>query len=135
MNRKELQTLANMRIREARTLLKAKHFEGAYYLAGYSVECALKACIARSIGRFTFPDRQLAQEAYTHDLEKLLKLTGLHGKIGTAAHQVQVSWAVVKDWKETSRYNHAVIEAVARDMVDSCGGRKVGMLSWLKTHW
>jgi HEPN domain-containing protein len=40
MNRADFQKLAELRIREAKVLLDSKHYEGAYYLAGYAVECA-----------------------------------------------------------------------------------------------
>jgi HEPN domain-containing protein len=32
-------------------LLEAGLYAGAYYLAGYAVECALKACIAKKTAR------------------------------------------------------------------------------------
>jgi hypothetical protein len=47
MNRAELQRLAKERISDAKVLLAARHWSAAYYLAGYAVECALKACIAK----------------------------------------------------------------------------------------
>jgi HEPN domain-containing protein len=45
MNRFDSQKLASLRLREAKALLAAGFPEGAYYLAGYAVECALKACL------------------------------------------------------------------------------------------
>jgi HEPN domain-containing protein len=66
MNRADLQRLSRLRIQEARSLFKLKHYSGAYYLAGYSVECALKACLARDTPRFDFPDKELVLKSYTH---------------------------------------------------------------------
>jgi hypothetical protein len=43
MNRSDLQQLTEMRIRESGILLTGAESSGAYYLAGYAVECALKA--------------------------------------------------------------------------------------------
>ena len=78
MNRKDLHKLADLRIEEARVLLnKGCCYAGAYYLAGYSVECALKACVAKQIRKHDFPDRKLIQDSYTHDLNKLLGLAGV----------------------------------------------------------
>ena len=77
MNRNDLQGLARLRVREARTLLKAGHSAGAYYLAGYAIECALKACIAKAVKRHQFPDLRTVRESYTHDLRELIKLAGL----------------------------------------------------------
>lgn len=61
MNRGELQALAIVRIKETRILLDAGCYDGAYYLAAYAVECALKACIARQIPAEEFPDLMLSR--------------------------------------------------------------------------
>src|SRR5919106_3680906 len=39
---------------------------GAYYLAGYAVECGLKACIAKQVRRHEFPDRTTVNQSHTH---------------------------------------------------------------------
>jgi HEPN domain-containing protein len=68
-----------MRIREAKILLDAGEFDGAYYLAGYAVECALKACILKRLSDY-WPDesdRKMLEKCYTHDLEHLLKAADL----------------------------------------------------------
>jgi HEPN domain-containing protein len=64
VKRSDFQELAALRLKEARLLLKANCPEGAYYLAGYAAECALKACIARRTERFEFPDLKIAQESW-----------------------------------------------------------------------
>jgi HEPN domain-containing protein len=82
MNRADLQKLSNMRIREAKVLFAAEEYSGAYYLAGYAVECALKACIAKSVQRYDFPDKSLAQKSYVHDLKDLLRLADPDSVLG-----------------------------------------------------
>jgi HEPN domain-containing protein len=47
VNRNGLQDLSKVRLKEATALLNLRMYDGAYYLAGYAVECALKACIAK----------------------------------------------------------------------------------------
>lgn len=47
MNRKDLQELSKLRLKEAKLLIDNNSFDGAYYLCGYSVECALKAWIRK----------------------------------------------------------------------------------------
>lgn len=47
LDRKELQELSRIRLTEAKGLLALGLWDGAYYLAGYAVECALKAYIAK----------------------------------------------------------------------------------------
>lgn len=57
MNRQQLKNIALTRLEEVEVLLKNRKYSGAYYLSGYVVECALKACIAKQTKRFDFPDR------------------------------------------------------------------------------
>ena len=45
MTRPEWQRMAGERVRDASALLKVRRWSAAYYLAGYAVECGLKACI------------------------------------------------------------------------------------------
>lgn len=77
MNRSEFQTLAKLRLQDAVVLSRAGRSEGAYYLFGLAVECALKACICRKTRRYDFPDWDLAKKSYEHDLLKLVKVAGL----------------------------------------------------------
>ena len=72
MNRKELQALSRVRLREARALARLGMNDGAYYLAGYCVECALKACIAKATVRHEFPDKKKADLSHTHNLRDLV---------------------------------------------------------------
>ncbi len=55
MNRADFKRLSNLRVREAKVLLDKGLFAGAYYLAGYAVECAMKARIAGQTRRHDFP--------------------------------------------------------------------------------
>jgi hypothetical protein len=57
--------------------LKWKDYEGAYYLGGYAVECALKACIAKRAERHEFPDKQDVIDSYTHDFKEMVRLAHL----------------------------------------------------------
>jgi hypothetical protein len=103
MNRAELQHLTRIRLREARTLLDNQRYEGAYYLLGYAVECAFKACIARKTRRYDFPDRKFVSDMYTHDLNKLLSLSGLepeHRRETGRNPTFELNWTIVKDWSD-----------------------------------
>lgn len=59
MNKTDLEQLADLRLAEAAALLGATPPmpDGAYYLAGYAIECALKACIAKLTAQHDFPDK------------------------------------------------------------------------------
>ena len=58
LNRKELQDISKIRLKEATALLELGFFDGVFYLAGYFVECGLKACTAKSTKRGKFPDKR-----------------------------------------------------------------------------
>jgi hypothetical protein len=78
VSRKELQILSGIRLREARALAKLGMNDGAYYLAGYCIECALKVCIAKLTRRHEFPDKKRANDSYDHSFEKLVNVAGLN---------------------------------------------------------
>lgn len=138
MNRNDLQRVSRLRIKEARVLLKEGCFLGAYYLLGYAVECALKARIAKQIKRHDFPDRKLINDSYTHDLGKLLRLSGLEIELQEETknnRSLEVNWAVIKDWSEESRYFTDIPKSTATDLYSAVMGRKDGFLSWVKKRW
>jgi len=137
MNRNLFKKISRQRVTEARSLLDAGHWPGAYYLIGYSVECALKACVSKQVKCYDFPDRKLANEAFTHDLEKLVRVAGLAPSFDEDRKfnlSLELNWAVVKDWNESSRYEITITEAQAHDMFFACTGRN-GILPWIKRRW
>jgi HEPN domain-containing protein len=114
MNRQLFQSVTKLWIQEARILLGAGQYAGAYYLIGYAVECALKACVAKQVKRFDFPDKKIANEAFTHDLEKLIRVAGLAPEFDRdrkANAALDLNWAVVKDWTEPVRYELGITAA------------------------
>ena len=138
MNRADLQRLARIRLREARVLLNNRQYEGAYYLLGYAVECAFKARIARQTKRYDFPDLRLAKDVYTHDLDKLLRLSGLEPEYQRECRRnpaFEVNWTTVKDWSEQSRYIAGVNRAKATDFRTAVVSRRNGILPWLQRWW
>ena len=137
MNRAIFQKVSALRVEEAAVLLSAGHYPGAYYLIGYAVECALKACVAKQVRQFDFPDKKLANEAFTHDLEKLVRVAGLAPEFERARKansELELNWATVKDWSEAARYETGVSETRARDLFDACTQRN-GVLPWVKKGW
>ncbi len=64
-------------------LAKNKHWSNAYYLAGYSNELALKACVAKLISVDTIPDKSLINRVYTHNITDLVGLAGLKTEFDT----------------------------------------------------
>ena len=138
MNRYDLRELARQRVREARQLLRARAPSGAYYLAGYAVECGLKACIARRTQRYEFPSRHTVNESHTHDLEKLLRLAGLERALAQDTRTraaLGLNWDTVKDWTAQTRYDVAIDMRRARDLYRAITGRRDGVLPWVRRYW
>jgi hypothetical protein len=137
MDRKDLQSLSRWRLLEAKALLRAGLPNGAYYLAGYSIECALKACIAKSTRRHDFPDKKRVDASYTHNLRELLRLTELDGKLWDLARKDKVfenAWKIVALWSEGSRYEEHTL-AEAEKLIEAIGARNHGVLRWIKLFW
>ncbi|MBD3628195.1 HEPN domain-containing protein [Cyclobacterium sp.] len=136
MNREGLKELSQLRIREAKTLLANQFYDGAYYLCGYSVECALKACIAKNTKQYDFPDKKVVIESHTHEIIKLVKIAGLEIdlKNNLTDPKFQLNWNLVKDWSEISRYKRNS-ELEALDLYSAITARKHGIMTWIKRHW
>jgi HEPN domain-containing protein len=138
VNRQDLRRLATIRLREGRTLYSTGLYSGAYYLSGYAVECALKACIAKSTRKSEFPNKSLAVDAWKHDLNALVKTAGLLAARTVAFDaddQLEVNWSTVKDWSSESRYDPAVPKKKASDIIDAISDDPHGVMLWLKQHW
>jgi len=136
MNRKELQQLAAVRLREAKVLLSANAPDGAYYLAGYAVECALKACIAKKTRRYDFPQKDTVNLSYSHDMKTLLIPAGLDLDHQTAMRWPDFArnWTTVAKWKAESRYTrHSIQEA--QELLDAITYSRSGVLQWIKQYW
>ena len=137
MNRGDFQKLSDLRLQESRILLASGFPGGAYYLAGYAVECALKACIAKGVQRDDFPDKSLAQESYSHDLVKLVKLADLDSELtnSTGANaRLDASWNLTKSWTEKSRYS-VWTKNEAEGIIDAVATRSDGVLAWIRRRW
>jgi hypothetical protein len=102
---KDLKAIARARLRDAQVLLRAKRFDGAFYLCGYAVELALKARICRTLKWAGFPDSgseiRGMQSIRTHDLDLLLRFSGVEARV-KAKHPAE--WSVVLRWSPERRY-------------------------------
>ena len=138
MDRSDLQVLAEARVVDAEALLQGGRWAAAYYLLGYAVECALKACAAKQFHEHEVPDKTIVNDFYTHRVDKLLNISGAKVALeaqAAADPRFQVNWNAVRDWNESSRYDHSTTEARARDMLVAVADPSSGVLPWLKTQW
>lgn len=137
MNRRELQILAGVRLVEAKSLLGTELWDGAYYLAGYSVECGLKACIAKQTRRHDFPDKKSVDASHTHDLKALVRIANLE-QLRVEEAKTDSSfrdyWDLAQQWSEQSRYRRHD-KADAKALVEAVGSTRHGVLRWIKQHW
>jgi hypothetical protein len=138
VNRLDFQRLADLRVADAKALLADARFDGAYYLGGYAVECALKSCICSQVREHDFPDKAIVNESYQHNLERLLDISGIKQKLNArlaVSKDFAGNWNVVKDWSEHARYEHGIAEVKARDLLKAIDDPDSGILTWLKTVW
>lgn len=137
MDRRDLQALSRIRMNEAKGPLGLGLYDGAYYLAGYAVECALKACIAKETKRHEFPDKRRADSSHTHsltDLVRYAKLETSRQDLAMRDLEFKENWDTVKLWSEQSRYGRHSSQA-AEDLVEAVCNRRHGVVAWIRPHW
>ena len=137
LTKKDLEKLAQIRLEDAIFLLQQGRVSSAYYLAGYAVELALKACISKLMQADVIPDKAFINAIYTHKLDNLLSTAGLRPQFtvdSKANPQFAAYWAIVTKWSEESRYEFwdpmsaaALLEAVHEP--------NNGVFQWVKKHW
>lgn len=137
MDRKDLQELSKVRLKEAKALLTLGLHDGAYYLAGYAVECALKAWIARQTQRYEFPDKDKVMKGWTHELNKLVNVAGLAEDLQERTKRdfdFLTNWGIVAAWSAESRYRKHRAES-AHELVKAVDERQHGVIRWIRLHW
>ena len=137
MNRNSFQEIAELRLRESKALLATGFPDGAYYLAGYAVECALKACIAKKTREHDFPEKKLVNDSHTHDLGKLLNLAELKDELDAvilADPVMESALDKIQDWSETSRYQKKTAQETTA-LLKAIEDQEGGLLPWIRLHW
>jgi HEPN domain-containing protein len=137
VNREDLQAIARTRLREAKSLLNAGFPDGAFDLAGYAVECGLKALHCEVTRRYDFPDKTRVNSSHTHKIRELVKLGDLDEDRRTKADTdpaFRENWDLVQQWSEDSRYGRRSADS-ASALIAAIDNRKHGAMAWLKLHW
>ncbi|MGH9590900.1 MAG: HEPN domain-containing protein [Terracidiphilus sp.] len=137
MNRTDFQRLSELRLEESKSLLAAGFPDGAYYLAGYAIECALKACIAKRTQEHDFPEKG-SHRWFTHGLEELFAFAELKVELELslrANRGMNAKWATVKNWSEESRYETGKTNRDAEDLLAAIEDQPGGLLPWLRQRW
>ncbi len=137
LTKADLEALAQTRLEDAVLLLQSGRPSSAYYLAGYAVELALKACIAKAFQPNVIPDKAFVNEIYVHSLEKLLSTAGLltlFSADSKADPQLAAAWGIASKWTESSRYS--LWDSVsASNLIGAIGDPQHGVFQWVKKHW
>jgi len=138
VNRSDFQQLAELHLQHAKALLDAHLYSGAYYMCGYVVECALKACICKQTNLFDFyPHPKDAQKAWSHNFENLIEASGLEEEFEEArqaAPALDIKWKEVDDWSESSRYELRS-QQKAEDLFAAVSDPDQGVLACIKRFW
>jgi HEPN domain-containing protein len=126
-----------MRLDDAIVLLRASKASSAYYLSGYAIELALKACISKLFQPDTIPDKAFVNAIYIHKPDELLKVAGLTQQFEADAKadpELATNWVIACKWNEASRYEfHSPLSAAA--LITAIGDPQHGVFQWLKKHW
>ena len=93
----DLRRMAKARIDDAKALRAAGRYDGAVYIAGYAVECQLKARIATSLlAQGAWPETNVEFDNLgrlkSHRWEDLLKLSGRKAQIDKSTTR-QAAWS------------------------------------------
>jgi len=138
MNRDTFQEIALIRLKETEALLDESSWDGAYYLCGYVIECALKACISKNTREHDFPPpRSTIEKYYTHNLKLLMESAGLDAQLKLDMKkdkELEINWYMVMLWNESSRYERHN-ERDAKGLYLAVKDPDHGVLKWLKQHW
>lgn len=150
-NPEEIKKLAQQRLKEAEILFQNGMCDGAFYLAGYSVELTLKAKICERLGIPNLYDEtdttansikgisEIRKILKTHNLFILLIFSGLKVKFDTAKandkNLAKANSLLFNAWDESARYKpcgHMESTDVEK-MIHLLSGPN-GILTWIENN-
>jgi hypothetical protein len=135
--RVELQSNAQAKLDDATLLHSGGRHSNAYYLAGYAVEIALKACIAAQFTADTIPDKAFVNAIYDHNLDRLIKIAGLTSELRRkedSDSDFAANWALVAQWSESARYE-STDAITSQYFLQAISDPTSGVFQWIKTFW
>ncbi len=137
MRKIDLEKLSKQKIVSAEALMTVNHWSNAYYLAGYSIELAIKAVIASQIAANTIPEKSFVNKVYNHDLKSLIGLAGLKAdldeKVASDAN-FGASWGICCEWSPEARYEEKS-SAKAHSLLYAISHPKEGLHPWIMKYW
>jgi hypothetical protein len=150
-NPKEIKDLARQRLTEAEILLKNTMCDGAFYLAGYSVELTLKAKICERLGIPNLFDvtntaansikgiGDIRKALKTHNLFILLVFSGLKVKFDDEKAMnkelAKANSLLFNSWDENARYKPCghVSDKDVEKLITLLSGEN-GLITWIENN-
>lgn len=150
-NPEEIRKLARQRLQEAEILYKNGMCDGAFYLAGYSVELTLKAKICERLGIPNLFDEanadansikgisEIRKTLKTHNLFTLLIFSGLKIKFdndkATNKDLAKANSLLFNAWDENARYKPCghMLDKDVEKLINLLSGAN-GILSWIEKN-
>ena len=148
-SRSDLQTLTKQRLDDAGALLTLHFPDAAFYLAGYSIECALKAVVCKTLDQDDFyePDRsnkatryvqeRILREFKTHNYNDLLVLSGLSAKFEVARDAdpaLYLAWIEIEEAAWTEQYRYQLGTKSIQNVSDFITAVKT-LIVWISRYW
>ncbi|MCP4350167.1 MAG: hypothetical protein GY795_32220 [Desulfobacterales bacterium] len=100
-----MRKIGRARLRDTEILYNNRRYDSSVYLCGYAIEVVLKARICRTLKWAGYPSTRSEFQNYqsfrTHNLDVLLRLSGLESKIKT---QYIAEWSAIVVWEPEVRY-------------------------------
>lgn len=129
IHRDALLKVAELRLDECQTLIRAGHYTGAFYLAGYVLETLLKRAIC-----VTLDLEELPRAFHTHRLEPLLVLSGFQRQMRTEPDIIDSFHRIAAVWHESIRYEPpgSRTQEDCRNLMIWLNDPQKGVIPWLK---
>jgi HEPN domain-containing protein len=139
VTRRELQSLAQLRLREAEVLFAAGFFDGCAYLCGYVVELALKARICATLGLNDYPEKgsRMKDAFRTHDFDDLKLLAGMEHEFSASRPVLLANWSIASKWKPERRYEPegTYDRAAAEEILNAIRAVPDGVFECISLRW
>jgi HEPN domain-containing protein len=132
--------MAEERLKDAEVLFAGGRWAFAYYVAGYAVECALKACPLKRmvIAGWVFDeDVKRVDECRTHEFDKLIRISGMLDDLKQETRRNAAfldHWEIVTQWKVKNRYDEKA-EGEARKLIAATTDEPNGVMTWIRNFW
>lgn len=128
--------LADKRLLAAHALRKEGLYEGALEQLIHCMDHELKAVIAQKRRVNTWPAREDEPGLYTHNLTKLAKIAGIHGRIlqlRKENRRMFVSWQALRDLSVEVRYSVGRVDMrTLSDIFQAVENTTYGVREWLR---